>query len=77
MYDKEKKKRLNPSRIMLSKKNYLLSMPKTLDPAFVFLSVTSLENPIGNIPPSSLRTTVKWLSIPCFFHSEATMGLSI
>lgn len=56
---------------------YLLSQHKTFDPAFEFLSVASLLKPIGNMPPSSLRTTVKWLSIPGFFHSDANMGVSI
>lgn len=55
----------------------LLSVLKTFDPAFEFLSVASLVNPIGKMPPSSLRTTVKWLNIPGLFHSEGNMGVSI
>jgi len=56
---------------------YLLSRVKMFEPAFKFLSVTSFERPIGNMPPSSLRTTVKWLSTPFLFHSDATIGPSI
>lgn len=29
------------------------------------------------MPPSSLRTTEKWVSVPRFFHSDGTIGPSI
>lgn len=55
----------------------LISEHRTFAPALEFLSEASLVNPIGNMPPSSLRTTVKWLRTPGLFHSEGNMGESI
>lgn len=65
------------STVTICNKTYLLSQQITVDPAFVFLSAASFVKPIGNMPPSSLRTTVKRLSMPWRVQSEVTMGVSI